>query len=84
MNTLKEQLKIKRPSLSENSLTTYASILKNVYKNVFDSDDIDINKFNETEKILDVIKSIEPKKRKTILSALMIITNDKRNSKRYQ
>ena len=34
MNTLKEQLKIKRPSLSENSLTTYASILKNVYKNV--------------------------------------------------
>ena len=81
MNTLKEQLKIKRPSLSENSLTTYASILKNVYKNVFDSDDIDINKFNETEKILDVIKSIEPKKRKTILSALMIITNDKKKFK---
>ena len=47
MNTLKEQLKIKRPSLSDNSLTTYASILKNVYKNVFDSDDIDISKFNE-------------------------------------
>ena len=81
MNTLKEQLKIKRPSLSENSLTTYASILENVYKNVFDSDDIDISKFNETEKILDVIKSIEPKKRKTILSALMIITNDKKKFK---
>jgi hypothetical protein len=81
MNTLKEQLKIKRPSLSENSLTTYASILKNVYKNVFDSDDIDIKKFNETDKILDVIKSIEPKKRKTILSALMIITNDKKKFK---
>jgi len=81
MNTLKEQLKTKRPSLSDNSLTTYASILKNVYKNVFNSDDIDIEKFNETDKILEVIKSIEPKKRKIILSALMIITNDKKKFK---
>jgi len=78
MNTLKERLKSKRPSLSENSLITYASILKNVYKNVFGSEEIDIEKFKETDKILDMIKSIEPTKRKTILSALMIITNDKK------
>jgi hypothetical protein len=81
MNTLKEQLKLKRPTLSDNSLTTYASILKNLHKTTFGSDEIDINRFNETEKILDAIKSIEPKKRKTILSALMIITNDKKKFK---
>ena len=81
MNTLKEQLKLKRPTLSDNSLTTYASILKNLHKTVFGSDEIDINRFNETDKILDTIKSIEPKRRKTILSALMIITNDKKKFK---
>jgi len=81
MNTLKEQLKLKRPTLSDNSLTTYASILKNLHKTVFGSDEIDINRFNETDKILDAIKSIEPKRRKTILSALMIITNDKKKFK---
>jgi hypothetical protein len=81
MNTLKEQLKLKRPTLSDNSLTTYASILKNLHKTIFGSEEIDINRFNETDKILDAIKSIEPKKRKTILSALMIITNDKKKFK---
>ncbi len=81
METLKEQLKLKRPTLSDNSLTTYASILKNLHKTVLNTDEIDITKFNETDKILDAIKSIDPKKRKTIISALMVITNDKKKFK---
>jgi hypothetical protein len=81
METLKKQLKLKRPTLSDNSLTTYASILKNLHRTVFNTAEIDITKFNETDKILDAIKSIDPKKRKTIISALMVITNDKKKFK---
>jgi hypothetical protein len=81
METLKEQLKLKRPTLSDNSLTTYASILKNLHRTVFNSDEIDMTRFNETDKILDAIKLIDPKKRKTIISALMVITNDKKKFK---
>jgi hypothetical protein len=81
METLKEQLKLKRPTLSDNSLTTYASILKNLHRTVFNTDEIDMTRFNETDKILDAIKLIDPKKRKTIISALMVITNDKKKFK---
>jgi len=77
MSNLKEYIKEKRPTLSDSSLTTYTSILKNLYKKVFNSDDIDIKKFDETDKILNHLKTMTPNKRKTILSSLVIITDKK-------
>lgn len=77
MTNLKEYIKEKRPTLSDSSLTTYTSILKNLYKKVFNSDDIDIKKFDETDKILNHLKTMTPNKRKTILSSLVIITDKK-------
>lgn len=78
MTQLKEFIKNKRPSLSGSSITTYSSILKNLYKKVFGDTDIDISKFGQTEKILDFLNDVEPNKRKSILSALVIVTdNDK-------
>ena len=78
MASLKEYIKEKRPNLGESSVTTYNSILKNLYQKVFDSGEIDVRKFNDAEAILKYLKEYVPSssKRKTILSALVVITDD--------
>lgn len=78
MVDLKEYIKEKRPTLSASSITTYNSILKNIYKKVFGDGDIDTKKFDETDRILAHLKDLPANKRKTILSALVIITDDKK------
>ena len=74
---LKEELKNKRPNLSNGSLITYNSILSSLYKNVYGNDKIDIEKFSNTDKILERLKGLPPNRRKTILSALVVISNEK-------
>jgi hypothetical protein len=73
MTDLKSFIHSKRPSLSESSLTTYNSILINLYKRVFGDGDIDTAKFSETEKILKFLRDLPPNRRKTILSSLVVI-----------
>lgn len=75
--SLKEAIKDKRPNLSASSITTYNSILSNLYKKVFGGE-LDLGKFDDAEKILDYLKDLPPNKRKTILSALVIITDKKK------
>ena len=70
-------IKEKRPSLSVSSLKTYTSILKNLHKRCFGNDDIDPENFSECEKVLEQMKDLEPSKRKSILSALVVITDKK-------
>ena len=79
---LKTELKNKRPNLSNGSLLTYNSILSSLYKNVFSKDgsdvaDIDIDKFNNTDTILEHLKALPTNRRKTILSALVVISDKK-------
>lgn len=76
--SLKEYIKEKRQTLSASSLTTYNSILSNLYKKVFGNEEVDIKKFDDTEKIIDFLKDITPSKRKTTLSALVVITDNKK------
>jgi hypothetical protein len=71
---IKEYISKKRPSLSQSSLTTYASVLKSLYKKVFGEGKIDWDKFENTKTVLDFLKDVPPNKRKTILSALVIVT----------
>lgn len=77
MTELKEYIKSKRPTLSDSSLTTYTSILRSLYKKVFDTNKIDFDKFNDTNKVLKYLEELPPNKRKTILSALVVITDNK-------
>lgn len=77
MEKLKEHIHLKRPNLSASSLTTYTSILKNLYHKVFGKDDINFEKFDECNPVLSFLKDIPPNRRKTILSALVIITDKK-------
>ena len=77
MTNIKEYVHEKRPSLSASSVTTYSSILRSLYTKVFspkDKDDIDMSKFDEVDHVLDFLKDVPANRRKTILSALVIIT----------
>ena len=42
---LKKTIHEKRPNLTQSSITTYSSILRNLYKKVFDDKEIDLKKF---------------------------------------
>ena len=74
--SLKEELKSKRKTLSESSLTTYSSILKNLYKKVFGEGQIKLDDFDKTKEIIEYIKDVPPNKRKSILSALVVLTDN--------
>jgi integrase len=80
MKTIEETLKENRPTLSPSSLRTYSSTLKNLYLKVFtedDPDEIDVKKFKQYKKILDYLKDVEGNKRKSILSALVVLCGEK-------
>lgn len=66
----------KRPTLSVSSVKTYVSILSNLYKKVF-GDEYQSKNFDDSEKILEHLKAVPVNKRKTILSALVVITSCK-------
>ena len=77
MEKIKEAIVAARPHLSKQSIATYTSILKNLYAKVFGTVDVDLQKFEEVDKVLEFLKLLEPNKRKTILSALVILTDKK-------
>jgi integrase len=74
---LKEYIHKKRPSLSKSSLTTYASVLRSLYKRCFGEGKVVWDKFDDTKEVLGHLKDIPPNRRKTILSALVIVTDKK-------
>lgn len=76
MTDLKEVIKKARPTLSDSSITTYNSILKNLHAKVFGSKEIDLDNFEKSSKILKHLEDVEPNKRKTILSSLVVICKD--------
>jgi len=77
MANIKEYIKSKRPSLGASSITTYASILRSLYKQIWGDGDMDYDRFGETAKVLKHLEELPPNRRKTVLSALVIITDNK-------
>lgn len=78
METIINYIKEKRPNITKSSLKTYESILRNLYNKIFDDEEYDMTKFGkEVNKVIKFLKDMEPKKRKTILSALVVITDNK-------
>jgi integrase len=78
--TIKEVLKKNRPNLSESSLKTYNSILMNLYKKVLPADaiQVEVKRFNETDKFLNFLKDFDIGRRKSYLSALVVLTNNEK------
>lgn len=65
----------KRPSLSDSSVNTYASILRSLHKGAFGTSVFEPQNMDKTDIIMGYLKDTPPSKRKTTLSALVIITN---------
>lgn len=77
-NIIIQQIKEERPNISQSSLKTYESIIRNLYKKVFDDDTYNLSKFKtKSNQVLEYLKNMPSNKRKTILSALVVITDDK-------
>ena len=72
---ISDELKRIRPTLSAGSLKTYTSLLKNVHKNVFKDKEISKSDFDDCKKILEYLKDLKSNQRKTILSALVVISD---------
>jgi len=70
---LRQELKKIRPTLSEGSLTTYCSILRSLHSKIFGGD-IQKSDYDDSDKILKYLDDLPPNKRKTILSALVVIS----------
>lgn len=70
---LSKELKKIRPTLSDGSLKTYTSILKSLHKRIFGGD-IQKDDFDETDRVLKHLEDLPPNRRKTILSALVVIS----------
>ena len=65
-----------RPKLGDSSVKTYVSILSNLHKNLKSSDE-DIKWFNEKkEEIMDFLKEKPSQTRKSVLSALFVLTGN--------
>lgn len=73
MKIISDKLKENRPNLSDSSLRTYNSILSNLYKKVYPDTELDLAKFQNQKKFLNFMKDIDGSKRKTYLSALVVL-----------
>lgn len=71
-------LKEKRPNISISSIKTYESILRNLYDKIWDEDKgYDWKRFDtKADEVLGILKDLPYNKRKTVLSALVIITDN--------
>lgn len=78
MSIIKDAIKEKKPDITTSSIITYDSILRNLHKNIFGNDEIDLLNFDDSTKILNYLKEKPVNKRKTILSALVLIATDKK------
>jgi hypothetical protein len=74
---LSDELKKRKPNMSANSVKTYNSLLRSVYKNVFGNiNDVDIKKFEDHKKIMEFLNEKNYGTRKTYLAALVCIAPD--------
>lgn len=74
MEDCKEHIKKMRPKLSDSTLKTYCNILRNLYKDVFDGDFDYKHYLKDYEKVMKHLENTKYNVRKTILSALVVIS----------
>jgi hypothetical protein len=78
MEELKTHIKKVRDHLSESSIKTYCNCLKNLFNDIFPKEDFNYKLLiSEHEKVLNHLKQIKYNVRKTLLSALVVISEDK-------
>lgn len=84
MDSCKSLIQHNRPKLSDSSVRTYCNILKNLYKAVF-GDEFDHKKFWEhPETVMAHLKTVTFSVRKTVLSALVVLTEGHKCQEKYR
>ena len=77
---IKEKIEENRPKLNPTSVKTYVSILFNFHKKM-ESNIENLNWFSNDESILKNLQEKSPQTRKTILSALYVLTGNEQYQK---
>ena len=77
MDAIIDLIKKNRPHLSASSIKTYKSILKNIYDKCFDDKEYSMKNFDDDKIILISLKDVPYNKRKTVLAALSVLTDNK-------
>lgn len=76
MEEIEQQIKLNRPTLGQSSLKTYKSILSSIHKKCFAEQPISVENFENVEVIMEHLKTVPYNKRKTILAALVVLTEN--------
>jgi DNA-binding ferritin-like protein (Dps family) len=72
-----DELKKRKPNMSANSVKTYNSLLRSVYKNVFGNiNDVSLKQFEDHKQIMEFLNEKSFGTRKTYLAALVCIAPD--------
>ena len=74
MNILANAIKAARPNLGESSVRTYTSILGSLHRKIWGADELDLDNFKDTKAVLAFLKEVSAPKRKTVLSACVVLT----------
>ncbi len=77
MEDFARRFREKKPNISESSLRTYYSLIKNLHKNLFDSAEIDYDNLDKDEKVVAYLNDFALAKRKTTAAALLVLTQNK-------
>lgn len=72
----KPKLKENRPSVSDNTLKTYQSVLNSLWKKVYGKDEFAMSKFNKVAPLKEKLDEMALATRKTTLSALYVLTGN--------
>jgi len=81
MDAIIETLKKNRPNLTASSIKTYKSILKNIYDKCFDDKEYHMKNYDNDKLILGILNEVPYNKRKTVLAALSVLTDNKNYNK---
>ncbi len=81
MDAIIETLKKNRPNLTASSIKTYKSILKNIYDKCFDDKEYSMKNYDNDKLILGILNEVPYNKRKTVLAALSVLTDNKNYNK---
>jgi integrase len=79
MDFLKKLIREKRPNVTDSSVKTYASLLKNLYyKDEANKDKpVDVDWFKDAKNVLPMLKEKTPQTRKTNLAAIIVLLDGK-------
>lgn len=73
----KDEIKKKRPHLSQNSINTYNNLLRSIYKNIWGkTDEPDISNFEKHKVVFEYLNTKPTASAKTYLSALVVLCGD--------